>query len=171
MDKVELRKFRMSDAERMLYLLKNDKILRNLLLNMKAKDMTLEKEKGWLKEVLSEYKQKKPEELHLAIVYNSEAIGTIGAKKIDYNNKKTELGYWIGEEYWGKGITYRAIKTFVRILFNNLGLVRIEASPFSFNKASQRVLEKAGFKYEGLRRKSVIVKGKSLDDVLYARVR
>jgi len=171
MDKVKLRKFKMADAVRMLSLLKNDKVLRNLLTNTKAKDLTLEKEKEWLKRVESEYKQKKPEGYHLAIVYGSEVVGSIGAKNIDYNNMKSEIGYWIGEEYWGKGITTRAIKIFVRILFNNLGLVRIEASPFSFNKASQRVLEKAGFKYEGLRRKAVIVRGKSLDDVLYAKVR
>lgn len=171
MDKVELRKFKREDLQRIYELFRNDNILKNLLIEKKAKDIRLKDEKEWLEKVLRQYKQKKPQGYHLAIKVNEELIGSIGAHKVDYKNENAEFGYWIGENYWGKGYVTQAIKQFSNILFNKFKFKRIYAFPFGYNESSQKVLEKAGFKFEGEREKAIKKGGKFLDDKLYAKVR
>jgi len=161
----------MSDARKFRELFANDKILKNLLTEMKARDVTLAHEKKWIKNLLKMYKKKKPEKYSLAITADGEIVGSIGFNKPDYDNQNVEFGYWIGEEYWGRGYATKAIKEFVKILFNKFKFVRVTASPFSYNKASQKVLQKAGLKLEGKRRKAVKKKGKFIDDAVYSKVR
>jgi ribosomal-protein-alanine N-acetyltransferase len=169
--KIELRKFKMSDLREVTTLFANDNVLKNLNGSLKAKDMTLSKEKKWLKNLLKNYKKKKPDSFSFAIVVDDVLVGSIGAPHIDWDNQKTEMGYWIGEPYWGKGYATEAIKLFVQMLFKKYKFMRIEAVPYSYNIASQRVLEKAGFMFEGERRMAVKKGNKFLDDKLYARVK
>lgn len=169
--KISLRKIRISDSEEITRLYKNDKVIKNLSGSLKEKDITFEKEKRWVQKVLKNYNKKNPESFNLAIVLDEKLIGVIGAIRIDWENKKTEIGYWIGETYWGKGYVSEAIKMFVKELFKKYKFVRIEALPYSYNLASQRVLEKAGFKFEGERKKGVKHFGKFIDDKIYAIVR
>lgn len=169
--KLTLRKYRLSDLKIIYRLFANDKVLKNLSLSKRAKEISIKEEKEWIKKVLKEYKRKKKEQLHLAVVVNGEIVGGIGAKEIDYKNQKAEIGYWFGEEYWGKGYATEAIKKFSKILIKEYKLVRIEAFPYSRNIASQRVLEKAGFKLEGERKKAVKKFGKFMDDKIYSLVR
>lgn len=75
---------------------------------------------------------------------------------------KAEIGYWIGEEYWGKGYATEALKKVVTIAFKDLNLKRIYAGTFEDNLASEKLLLKCGFKYEGTLRKSL-----KKDDVYY----
>ena len=91
--------------------------------------------------------------------------------KIDYTNEKAEIGYWIGEPYWGKGIMPKAVKKFLKIVFNKFKLKRIEGLAYLRNKPSQRVLEKSGFKLEGIKRKSIKRYGKLIDETIYAIVK
>ncbi len=107
-----------------------------------------------------------------AIATESEAIGCIGLRLgTDVHRKAAELGYWLGESYWGRGIMSEAVREFTRWGFEVFDLQRIFAEPFEDNTASVRVLEKAGFVCEGRLRANVFKDGKVLDSFIYARVR
>lgn len=101
-----------------------------------------------------------------------EAIGGIGMViGKDVHRYAAELGYWLAEPFWNQGIMTQAIKRIVEYAFMNLNLYRIYAAPYQGNTASERVLEKAGFHFEGRLRTSVYKDGKLLDQLLYAKVR
>jgi RimJ/RimL family protein N-acetyltransferase len=107
----------------------------------------------------------------LAIEYNGEYVGNIGLHKgTDVYRKSAEIGYFLGEPYWGKGIMTRAVQLICDYGFANLGIVRIHAGIFSFNPASMRVLEKCGFKREAVFEKAVFKLGKFYDEVRYVKL-
>ena len=107
----------------------------------------------------------------LIIDVDGAAVGGIGlVLGTDIERISAELGYWLGEEYWGRGIATAAIRRICEYGFGDLGLVRIFALPMGHNVASQRVLEKAGFNREGILRKACIKDGKILDEVMYAKI-
>ena len=92
------------------------------------------------------------------------AVGGIGfLLGEDVYRHTAEFGYWLGEEFWGKGIMTEAVTAFVNYCFENFSLNRIFASAYANNPASARVLEKAGFILEGRMRNNVIKDGKILD--------
>lgn len=106
------------------------------------------------------------------IEYDSDLCGIIGLhRQTDVYRLSAEIGYWLGEPYWNKGIASSAIRLTVVYGFQTLGLERIYAAVYDFNKASQKVLEKAGFTFEGRSRKSVIKNGILLDDLRYSIIR
>jgi [ribosomal protein S5]-alanine N-acetyltransferase len=81
------------------------------------------------------------------------------------------LGYWLGEEFWGRGIMTEAVAAFTDFCFENFLLRRIYAEAFANNPASARVLEKAGFAFEGRLKNNVFKDGQLLDSLLYARTK
>lgn len=104
-----------------------------------------------------------------AIATESEAIGSIGLMLgNDVHRFTAELGYFLAEPFWGKGIMTQAVCFLSTWAINNLGLHRIYAEPYSANIASQRVLKKSGFSYEGRLRSSVLKDGKILDQLVYS---
>jgi len=106
------------------------------------------------------------------IEYDGELCGVIGLhRQPDVFRLSAELGYWLGEEYWHKGIAVYAVRIAVTYGFEKMGLERIYASVYDFNKASQRVLEKSGFVFEGRSRRSVIKNNVILDDLRYGIVK
>ena len=108
-------------------------------------------------------------QLCCAIVVNGEAAGSIGIMQgSDVYCKSAELGYWLAEPYWGRGIMTEAVRQACAAAFDRLDIVRIHAEPFARNTASRRVLEKAGFSLEGVLRDSVYKHGELLDSCLYA---
>ncbi|MFA4960128.1 MAG: GNAT family N-acetyltransferase [Candidatus Pacearchaeota archaeon] len=171
-EQIGLRKLRISDDKRLLSLFADKKVLRNLDTNSKPDEITLSQERVFLKESIKNYRSKKPTKYDLGIIAGNELIGVIGTPRgIDYENLNVEIGYWIGEEYWGQGITTEAVRLFTRLLFDKFKLVRIFACPYTNNRASQKVLEKNGYVMEGVRRKVFRKGNKFYDDVIYARVR
>ena len=115
--------------------------------------------------------QEKPETT-FAIATSLEAIGCIALRLgSDIHRKTAELGYWLGEPFWNRGIMSEAVTEFTNQAFGLFDLQRIYAKPFGSNGASARILEKAGFACEGRLRASVFKNGKVLDSLLYARVR
>ncbi|HNY35592.1 MAG TPA: GNAT family N-acetyltransferase [Methanothrix soehngenii] len=106
-----------------------------------------------------------------AIASDTEAIGSIGLMAgIDVHRFTAELGYWLAEPFWGKGIMTAAVRALSEYAFAELGFHRIFAEPCTANSASARVLEKAGFALEGIMRSSVFKDGRILDQYLYAKV-
>ena len=104
-----------------------------------------------------------------AIVSDKKVIGSIGAFRQENIHRQTaELGYCIAEEYWGKGIMTDAVKQICKYVFDKSDIIRIYAEPFAYNTASCRVLEKAGFQYEGTLRSNAVKKGKIIDMKMYS---
>ena len=117
-------------------------------------------------------KKKEKNAERLIIEVDGKAVGKINVKLFDpYNKTKAKIGYWIGKKYRGRGIVTKAIKLAVPYWIKKYKLRRMEARARTYNKSSARVLEKAGFKLEGILRKNVLKDGKLYDDFLYARVR
>jgi len=126
---------------------------------------TLEDASWWISHALAE----KPER-SFAIANEEEIIGGIGLFfQDDIHQYSAELGYWLAEPYWGRGIMSEAVKAFTEFAFTKWTLIRIFAGPFSHNIASQRVLEKADFSKEGVLKSHVIKDGRILDQVLYGK--
>ena len=109
---------------------------------------------------------------YLAIATPDEAIGSIGLRlQDDVHFRSAELGYWLGEPFWGQGIGTKAVRAFSQYAFDNFDLIRLFAIVFEWNPASARVLEKAGFTLEARMRKSATKDGCTVGELLYALVR
>ena len=110
--------------------------------------------------------------MSFAVEHGGEAIGGLGFKLgVDIARISAEMGYWLGEPFWGRGLTTRAVAASSDWAFENYKVVRIFATVFSENVASIRVLEKSGFTAEGVLRRSAIKNGVIRDQVMYAKVR
>ncbi|AHM60492.1 acetyltransferase [Flammeovirgaceae bacterium 311] len=104
-----------------------------------------------------------------AIDVKGEAVGGIGLElQQDVERVSAELGYWLGESFWGQGIITVAIKELTGWAIPALSLSRIYALPFIHNGGSVRALEKAGYQREGILKRSAIKEGRIIDQVMYA---
>jgi RimJ/RimL family protein N-acetyltransferase len=111
-------------------------------------------------------------DLFLAIDINGEAVGGVGIHLMDdVKHRTAEIGYWISESLWGKGIMTDAIGSLVPAVFKRYAIVRLQAGIFSNNAASMRVLEKCGFSCEAVHRNAIIKNGVILDEVMYVHFR
>jgi RimJ/RimL family protein N-acetyltransferase len=109
---------------------------------------------------------------HMAIVVEDEVVGCIGLEvQEDVYRKSAELGYWLSEDFWNRGIMTHVVKNMIEMAFANLPIVRLYAYVFEGNTASMRVLEKAGFELECIQKKAVYKDQKLLDQYVYAIVR
>lgn len=107
-----------------------------------------------------------------AIQAEGKAVGSIGIFRQENIHRFTaELGYYIAEPCWGKGLVTQAVKEACEAVFAQTDIVRIFAEPFAHNAASCRVLEKAGFVFEGRLKKNALKNGQFIDMLLYALVR
>lgn len=108
---------------------------------------------------------------NLAIDVGGEAVGAVGyVPGTDVERFSAEIGYWLGEEYWGRGIVTEALILVTAHVFNNLNMLRLYALPFADNTGSVRVLEKAGYSREALLRSSSVKYGVPRDQWLYAKI-
>ena len=104
-----------------------------------------------------------------AIEVDGEAAGSIGLfLGSDVYRRSAELGYWLGRPFWGRGVMTAAVRQICREAFAAFHLARIQAEVYAPNKASQVVLEKAGFALEGVRHCGIYKNGQLLDSCLYA---
>ena len=122
--------------------------------------------KAWLQ------KANEPPIINLAIDLDGQAVGGIGLiLNSDIYIMSAEMGYWLGEEFWGQKIASEAVKQMVDYTFYYFDIVRLYAEVFENNKASMRVLEKNGFYLEGVRRKAVLKNGVLMDDFIWVKLR
>jgi [ribosomal protein S5]-alanine N-acetyltransferase len=109
---------------------------------------------------------------HFAIATGDQAVGGIGLDlQVDVFRRSAEIGIWLGEAHWGRGIATEAVRALTNFAFTNLDVCRVYAGVFEWNPASMRVLEKAGYSVEGRLRNSVTKDGQTIDRMLYAIVR
>ena len=123
--------------------------------------------RSWLDSVIGHKR-----ETNFAIDVAGEAVGGIGfTVQPDVGHRSAEIGYWLGEEFWGRGITTDALIAVTEYAFSNFDICRLYAHVFEWNGASARVLEKAGYTFEGRLRKSVTKEGQTIDQLMYAMIR
>lgn len=104
-----------------------------------------------------------------AITVDDQAVGGIGIHpQTDIMRKNAELGYWLGEKYWGNGIVSRAVKEMVAYGFKNFDISRIYARPFHTNLASQKILIKNNFVLEAHIRNNIYKNNEFLDEMIFA---
>jgi ribosomal-protein-alanine N-acetyltransferase len=107
-----------------------------------------------------------------AITVCDKVVGCISATRGQNIHFRTaEMGYYIAEPYWGRGIATSAVQQFCAFLFANTDILRIFAEPFAENAASRRILEKNGFQCEGILHKNAVKNGIIRDMALYAKVK
>ena len=164
----KIRKWKLSDAKDLAWVISNKKIQDNLRDGLPY-PYTEQDATDYISAMLSEDENKT---LAFAITIDNKAIGSIGAfRQKNIHRHTAEIGYYIAEEYWGKGLMTEAVKQICSYIFDKSNIVRIYAEPFSYNKASCRVLEKAGFLYEGTLRSNAIKNGKTIDMLMYSRLK
>lgn len=114
----------------------------------------------------------KNEAFAFAIVFNGKCIGSIGVfRQNNIHFRTAELGYYIAEEFWGKGIMTQAVKEICDYVYDNSDILRIYAEPFDYNVASQRVLENNGFECEGVLKNNAYKNGKIINMKMYAKLK
>jgi [ribosomal protein S5]-alanine N-acetyltransferase len=107
-----------------------------------------------------------------AVEVDREAAGGIGVfLQEDVSRFTAEIGYWLGEAHWGRGIMTAVVRRFTDYAFATWDLNRLYANVFAWNEASARVLEKAGYQFEGRQRSATVKDGRILDNLMYATVR
>ena len=162
-----LRQFKRED-EKYLTKYANDRLVSRYISTMPY-SYTSKDAKKWLKHCLNTYKKRKKNEMNFVIEIEGNLAGAVGLSHIDKH--KAEIGYWVAKKHWNKGIGTEAVKIVTNFLFNKLKLRRVYAYVFTKNKTSARVLEKNGYKFEGLLRKHANKDGRLIDSLLYAKVR
>jgi ribosomal-protein-alanine N-acetyltransferase len=109
-----------------------------------------------------------PNTLNLAIDIDGEACGGAGLFfQQDIHRRSAEIGYWLGEAYWNRGIATAAVKMLSDFAFRHYDLCRLYAGIMEYNPASMRVLEKAGYVLEAVHRQALTKNGRTLDEYLY----
>lgn len=160
-----IRSFRPDDAGSLARYANNRRVWRNLR-DQFPHPYTLADARRFLARVRDE----RPEQV-FAIVVDAQAVGSIGIRlRDDIERGNGELGYWLGEPFWGRGLMTDVVPAFVPFALREYSLRRLEAWVFAWNPASARVLEKAGFAQEGLLRRSAVKDGRIIDRWMYALV-
>lgn len=163
---IVLRPLRKTDALRLTELADNEKISRNLRDGF-PNPYTLTDAENFLQS----FSNQDPVTF-FGIDFNGEYVGNISlVPGQDVYRKSAEIGYFIGEAYWNKGIVTTAVNLISEYGFAHLGIIRIQTGVFEYNEASIHVLEKCGFVKEAVFRKSVFKQGKLWDEVRFAKLK
>ena len=164
----KIRRWELSDARDLATALSNKKIQDNLRDGLPY-PYTEQDGKKFISAMLAANEN---DTFAFAITVNGKVIGSIGAfRQGNIHRQTAELGYYIAEEYWGKGIMTEAVKQLCDYVFSNTDIIRIYAEPFAYNIGSCRVLEKAGFQYEGTLRSNALKNGNVFDMKMYSKLK
>lgn len=162
-----LRSWRKDDCESLADLANN----RNVSINLRdvfPYPYTLADAEAWI----AHCEARRGAPTQFAITIESQLVGGIGFEvQPGVYRICADIGYWVAESYWGRGIATAALLVASRRAFAEFPLERLEARVFAWNPASMRVLEKAGYQMEGRMRRSVIKEGQVIDSVIYALLR
>ena len=161
----KIRKWKLSDAKDLAIALSNRKVQDNLRDGLPY-PYTEQDGEDYISVMLS---ANGDETFAFAITVDNKVVGSIGVfRQGNIHRQTAELGYYVAEEYWGKGIMTEAVKQICECVFDKSDIIRIYAEPFAYNIASCRVLEKAGFRYEGTLRSNAVKNGKVIDMKMYS---
>ena len=162
---VTLREWKRSDADALAAIANNKKIWDNVR-DLLPYPYTKKDAKEWLELV-----KKQKTVTTFCIEVDGKPGGSIGVTlKDDVYKKTAEIGYFIAEEYWGKGAATEAIKQMVSFVQKEFDIVRIYAEVFEFNRASMKALEKNGFYLESIRKKAAFKNNMIVDDYVWVKL-
>jgi RimJ/RimL family protein N-acetyltransferase len=166
MNNILLRPWQREDAKALAFIANNRNIYNNVR-DLFPSPYTVMNALLWI-----EYQKEKSLHENFAIIYEGQIAGCISCiHKEDIYRKSAEIGYFIGEPFWNKGLATKAVGEMVSYITSTFAVVRIYAEVFEHNKASMRVLQKNGFYLEGIRRKAVIKNNVLLDDYIWVKLR
>lgn len=161
----EIRKWKLTDAKELAVAISNQKIQDNLRDGLPY-PYTENDAEEYISAMLEADEN---DTFAFAVTVDGKVVGSIGIfRQGNIHRRTAELGYYIAEEYWGRGIMTNAVKQICKYVFEKSDIIRIYAEPFAYNTASCRVLEKAGFQYEGTLRNNAVKNGKILDMKMYS---
>jgi Acetyltransferases, including N-acetylases of ribosomal proteins len=161
-DKIELNSFLPEDAPQLAAIGNNPKVAQFLRDNFPS-PYTLQQAEDFISMLTLER-----EPSVFAVRFNDELAGVAGVKLLeDVQRKTAEIGFWLGEEYWGKGIATEVCRQLIVFAFTYYDIIRLEAEVASPNKASVRVLKKNGFKREAVLRKGFHKNGLNYDLLIF----
>ncbi|TDH19746.1 N-acetyltransferase [Segetibacter sp. 3557_3] len=164
-DEVTIRKWRKEDAAALAVVANNKKIWLNVR-DRFPYPYSITNAVEWIAFAL-----KYSPAQNLAITYKGHVAGSVGVLvKEDVYRKSIEIGYFIGEAYWGKGVATKAVQLLLEYISVHFQVIRIYAEVFEHNRASMRVLEKNGFTLESIRKKSVVKNQVLMDDYVWVKL-
>jgi RimJ/RimL family protein N-acetyltransferase len=169
LSKSTIRSFQSTDATSIARLIDNHRVSRNM--SALPQPYTLQHAADWIAIATG-----RTPETHFAITVDGEAVGGIGldvgdTERIAVCDHCAEIGYWLGEPFWGRGIMSEAVAAFTEWAFAELPVVRLHAAVYARNPASARILDKAGYEFEGRLRARYFRDDEFIDGLLYAKVR
>lgn len=169
MKEFTLRAWKKEDAKSLAEAADNPNIAKNLR-NVFPNPYTFEDAVWFIQDCLSGGADRR--RIYYAIEVDGKAAGSISiAVKDDVYEKSAELGYWLAEDHWRKGIMSEAVLLICKEAFETFDIVRIFAEPFADNAGSRGVLEKAGFTYEGTMRSGIFKNGEIHSYCMYSVLR
>lgn len=161
----KIRKWELTDAKDLAAAISNEKVQDNLRDGLPY-PYTEQDGVEFISAMLSANEE---ETFAFAITVDDRVVGSIGVfRQGNIHRQTAELGYYIAEAYWGRGIMTDAVRQICAYVFDKSDIIRIYAEPFAYNIASCRVLEKAGFQYEGTLRSNAVKKGRVIDMKMYS---
>lgn len=164
--KIEIRPWRKDDAKQFAIAASKQKVS-NMLRDGFPFPYTEKDAEEWI--LLNENKEPA---INFAVITNGQVIGGVGfLQKENIYRKTAEIGYWLDESFWNKGITTEALRLLVDYIFSELDIDRIYAEVFSINPASMKVVEKNGFHLEAVHRKAIIKNNQVLDAHVWVKFR
>jgi len=156
---IEIRPLKLSDKSQLAKLANNKKIWDNL-----RDYIPFPYEETDAEFFINLTKEEEPKQT-FGIEYKGEISGVIGLViQKDVYKKSAEIGYWIGEPFWGNGIATKAVELITEYGFDNLGLNRIYSGVFEYNVASMKVLEKNGYEKEGIFKNAILKNDEICDE-------
>jgi [ribosomal protein S5]-alanine N-acetyltransferase len=169
---VQIRSYRLSDVFDLEKEANNPRIARTVRDSFPS-PYTFKSAEAWIANCRDADRSSSPTApLHWAIALNDTLIGGIGAvPDRDVYRYNAEVGYWLGEEHWGKGYATDALRLMTRWLFEHTALHRLYAGVFSFNVASMRVLNKAGFEQEAIHKQAIYKESQFWDEHYFVKFR
>lgn len=162
-----IRKWKTEDATTLAAVLNNKKILDNL------RDLPFPYTEKDAEDFIHSTLQADENKTYIfAITVEDIPVGSIGVyRKDNIHSQTAELGYYIAESFWGRGVGTSAIKQTCKYIFEHTDIIRIFAEPFAYNTASCRILEKNGFMCEGVLRNNAVKNGQIIDMKMYSLIR
>ena len=162
--RITIRYQQIGDAKRFYEILNNPNFT-----YFPAKPKTIKEEQEFLRKN-KDWRAKK-QQFNYSILYGGKVVGATGVLLESHRPGCGEIGYFVDEAYWGRGIAVEAVRLIEKVAFEELGLFRIEINMIKANKASARVAEKAGYRKEGIARSKLMLNGKAYDCYVYGKAR
>jgi len=165
-ERLVLRPWRKDDCKSLPTLANNRKIWLNVR-DLFPHPYTLEDATRWI-----QHSAENPHHHNFAVTHEETLIGAVGLHLLtDVYRRAAEIGYWLGEPYWGKGFMTEAVKKVTDWAFKTFDICRIQAGCFESNRASMRVLEKAGYHLEAELKKFLTKDGSTFNELLYVKLK